>query len=84
MKIEIDLTDEDIVHAVKSRARKSICDEMSTKISTKMIQEQIKIHAPDVIGQIIKDILLESEDIKNKVRIEIEKETKAKLKKLMG
>lgn len=84
MKIEIDLTDEDIVHAVKSRARKSVCDEMANKISTKMIQEQIKIHAPDVIGQIVKELLLESEDIKNKVRAEIEKETKAKLKKLMG
>ena len=83
MKIELDISEDEITQAIKSRYKKAICDEVSTKISTKLIQEKIRLVSSDLIERMVKELILDSEEIKTRIKAEMEKEIKAKLKKLM-
>ena len=82
MKIEIEVTEEDIKEAVELRIKKTICEEMVGYISDKMIRTKMDELANQVVENAVNKVASESKAIEDRVRAELEKKILNKLKKL--
>jgi hypothetical protein len=82
MKIEIEVTEQDIKEAVERRIKKTVCEEMVGYISDKLIRSKMEELANQAVENAVKKVASESKSIEARVRAELEKKILNKLKKL--
>ena len=82
MKIEIEVTEQDIKEAVERRIKNTVCEEMVGYISDKLIRSKMEELANQAVENAVKKVASESESIEARVRAELEKKILNKLKKL--
>lgn len=82
MKIEIEVTEQDIKEAVERRIKKTVCEEMVGYISDKLIRTKMDELANQAVENAVKKVASESKSIEGRVRAELEKKILNKLKKL--
>lgn len=75
MKIEIEVTEQDIKEAVERRIRKTVCEEMVGYISDKMIRTRMDELANQAVENAVKKVASESKSIEARVRGELEKKS---------
>ena len=82
MKIEIEVTEQDIKDAVERRIKKTVCEEMVGYVSNKLIRTKMEELANEAVENAVRKIAGESKSIEAKIRAELEKKILNKLKKL--
>jgi hypothetical protein len=82
MKIEIEVTEQDIKEAVERRIKNTVCEEMVGYISDKLIRSKMEELANQAVENAVKKVASESKSIEARVRAELEKKILNKLKKL--
>jgi len=79
MKIEIEVTEEEIKSAVERKVRSAVADQTNNWGVDTYIKEQIKAQWKGIVDSLVKEALNDSANLKNKISAEIERKLKAQL-----
>lgn len=83
MKLEIEITEDEIRSEVESKIRAAISDRSSYWQSDDYIKNQVKAKWETAVDAIIQDVLNNSQVIREKVEAEVERKIRAQLASLM-
>lgn len=79
MKLEIEITEDEIKTALERKVRVAIADQTAQYSVDAYIKEQVKLHWQGAVDSLVKEALLDTPRLKEKVANEIEKKLKAQL-----
>jgi hypothetical protein len=79
MKIEIEVTEEEIKSAVERKVRSAVADQTNNWGVDTYIKEQIKAQWKGIVDTLVKEALNDSAKLKDKITAEIERKLKAQL-----
>ena len=83
MKLEIEITEEEIRGEVARKVRAAISDQSNHWHSVDYIKDQVKAQWKTAVDAIIQDVLNNSQVIREKVEAEVERKIRAQLASLM-
>ena len=83
MKLEIEITEDEIKSAVERKVRTAIADQTNQWNVDSYIKETVKKHWQEAVQQLVVDGLADSERLKEKVRTSIEAKLKGQITALM-
>ena len=83
MKLEIEITEQEIRDALERKVRVAIADQTNNYRSDDFIKEQVKLAWSSAVTSMINEQLADSEAIKNKIRASIEAKLKGQLTAMM-
>jgi len=83
MKLEIEITEEELRDAIERRVRAAIYDQTNSYVADAYIKEQVKIHWKVAVDLMIKEVLNDKDD-KNKLREKIMEELEKKLREQLA
>ena len=84
MKLEIEITEEEIKSAIKRKVRTAIADQTSNYGVEQYIKESVKSKWREVVDRMVEEYLSDSEKLKAKVISEVDKKLKAKIQAVMN
>ena len=84
MKLEIEITEEEIKSAIKRKVRTAIADQTSNYGVEQYIKESVKSKWKEVVDRMVEEYLSDSEKLKAKVISEVDKKLKAKIQAVMN
>ena len=84
MKLEIEITEEEIKSAIERKVRTAIADQTSNYGVEQYIKESVKSKWKEVVDRMVEEYLSDSEKLKAKVISEVDKKLKAKLQAVMN
>lgn len=79
MKLEIEITPEELRSAIERKVRTAIADQTNQWGVDVYIREQVKAHWQAAVGELIAEALHDSETLRSKITAEIEKKIRAQL-----
>lgn len=79
MKIEIEITEEEIKNAIERKVRDAIADQTNAWVFDNYVKEEVKKAIPAAVSNLISERLADHDGIKNKVIEKIEKAMAAKI-----
>ena len=79
MKLEIEITEDEIKSAIERKVRTSIADQTSQWGTDTYIQQQVKIHWEESVDALITEAIGNSESLRAKINTAIEKKLRAQL-----
>ena len=79
MKLEIEITEEEIKSSVERKVRTAIADQTSQWGTDTYIQQQVKIHWEESVDALITEAIGNSEALRAKINTAIEKKLRAQL-----
>ena len=83
MKLEIEITEEEIKSAVERKVRTAIADQTNQWNTDKFIKERVKAHWCSAIDALVLEVLNDSKPLREKVAAEFEKKLRAQLSAAM-
>ena len=83
MKLEIEITEEEIKSAVERKVRTAIADQTNQWGTDRYIKEAVSAKWKDVVDQIVLDCLQNSEQMKAKILTQIEAKLRGQLNTVM-
>jgi hypothetical protein len=83
MKLEIEITQEEIKSAVERKVRKAIADESNSWLVDSYIKEQVKKHWQEAVDSLIKEEIANSHKLKEKIQKSIEAKLRGQITALM-
>mgnify|MGYP003500302181 FL=1 len=84
MKLEIEITEEEIKSAIKRKVRTAIADQTSNYGVEQYIKESVRSKWKEVVDRMVEEYLSDSEKLKAKVISEVDKKLKAKIQAVMN
>ena len=84
MKVEIEITEEEIKSAIERKVRTAIADQTSNYGVEQYIKESVKSKWKEVADRMVEEYLSDSEKLKAKVISEVDKKLKAKIQAVMN
>ena len=84
MKLEIEITEEEIKSAIERKVRTAIADQTSNYGVEQYIKESVKSKWKEVVDRMVEEYLSDSEKLKAKVISEVDKKLKAKIQAVMS
>ena len=84
MKLEIEITEEEIKSAIERKVRTAIADQTSNYGVEQYIKESVKSKWKEVVDRMVEEYLSDSEKLKAKVVSEVDKKLKAKIQAVMN
>lgn len=84
MKLEIEITEEEIKSAIERKVRTAIADQTSNYGVEKYIKDSVKSKWKEVVDSMVEEYLSDSEKLKLKVISEVDKKLKAKIQVVMN
>ncbi len=84
MKLEIEITEEEIKSAIERKVRTAIADQTSNYGVEQYIKESVKSKWREVVDRMVEEYLSDSEKLKAKVISEVDKKLKAKIQAVMN
>lgn len=84
MKLEIEITEDEIKSAVERKVRTAIADQTSNYGVESYIKESVKSKWKEVVDRMVEEYLSDSEKLKAKVISEVDKKLKAKIQAVMN
>ncbi len=84
MKLEIEITEEEIKSAIERKVRTAIADQTSNYGVEQYIKESVKSKWKEVADRMVEEYLSDSEKLKAKVISEVDKKLKAKIQAVMN
>ena len=84
MKLEIEITEEEIKSAIERKVRTAIADQTSNYGVEQYIKESVKSKWKEVVDRMVEEYLSDSEKLKAKVISEVDKKLKAKIQAVMN
>jgi hypothetical protein len=79
MKLEIEITEEEIKSAVERKVRAAIADQTNQWNTDQFIKERVKAHWGSAIDALVLEVLGDSKTLREKVAAEFEKKLRAQL-----
>ena len=79
MKIEIEITEEEIKSAMERKVRSAISDQTNQWGVDAYIKDQVKAHWKDIVNQMILDQVSNSASLKEKIVAEVERKLRAQI-----
>ena len=84
MKVEIEITEEEIKSAIERKVRTAIADQTSNYGVEQYIKESVRSKWKEVVDRMVEEYLSDSEKLKAKVISEVDKKLKAKIQAVMN
>ena len=84
MKLEIEITEDEIKSAIERKVRTAIADQTSNYGVEQYIKESVKSKWKEVADRMVEEYLSDSEKLKAKVISEVDKKLKAKIQAVMN
>jgi len=84
VKLEIEITEEEIKSAIERKVRTAIADQTSNYGVEQYIKESVKSKWREVVDRMVEEYLSDSEKLKAKVISEVDKKLKAKIQAVMN
>ena len=84
MKLEIEITEEEIKSAIERKVRTAIADQTSNYGVEQYIKESVRSKWKEVVDRMVEEYLSDSEKLKAKVISEVDKKLKAKIQAVMN
>ena len=84
MKLEIEITEEEIKSAIERKVRTAIADQTSNYVVEQYIKESVRSKWKEVVDRMVEEYLSDSEKLKAKVISEVDKKLKAKIQAVMN
>ena len=84
MKLEIEITEEEIKSAIERKVRTALADQTSNYGVEQYIKESVKSKWKEVVDRMVEEYLSDSEKLKAKVISEVDKKLKAKIQAVMN
>jgi len=79
MKLEIEITEEELRSAIERKVRTSIADQTNSYGTDAYIKEQVKAHWKAAVDTLVDDALKDSTVMRKKIAAELEKKLRAQL-----
>jgi hypothetical protein len=79
MKLEIEITEEELKSAVERKVRTAIADQTNQWGTEKYIREQVKLHWQNTVDTLVKEALTDSKVLHEKIAAELEKKLRAQI-----
>jgi hypothetical protein len=83
MKLEIEITEEEIKSAVERKVRAAIADQTNQWNADQFIKDRVKAHWGSAIDALVLEVLNDSKSLREKVAAEFEKKLRAQLSAAM-
>jgi len=84
LKLEIEITEDEIKSAIERKVRTAIADQTSNYGVEQYIKESVKSKWKEVVDRMVEEYLSDSEKLKAKVISEVDKKLKAKIQAVMN
>ncbi len=84
MKVEIEITEEEIKSAIERKVRTAIAEQTSNYGVEQYIKESVRSKWKEVVDRMVEEYLSDSEKLKAKVISEVDKKLKAKIQAVMN
>ncbi len=84
MKLEIEITEDEIKSAIERKVRTAIADQTSNYGVEQYIKDSVKSKWKEVVDRMVEEYLSDSEKLKAKVISEVDKKLKAKIQAVMN
>ena len=79
MKLEIEITEEELKSAIERKVRTAVADQTNSYGTDNYIKEQVKAHWKAAVDALIIDALKNSRKLREKIASELEKKLRAQL-----
>ncbi len=79
MKIEIEITEEEIRSAIERKARTAIADQVNSYLADDYIRSQMKEHWKAAVDNLIVEEMYNSQSLREKIRGEFERKLRLQL-----
>jgi len=83
MKLNIEITEEEIKSAIERKIRVAIADESNSWNADRFIKEQVKKHWAESVEKVVSECLADTPRIKEKITAAIEAKLKGQLTAIM-
>jgi uncharacterized protein YaaW (UPF0174 family) len=84
MKLEIEVTEEEIKSAIERKVRTAIADQTSSYGTDQYIQKSVKEYWQKAVDDMVVEYLSNSEAIKKRIADNVEKKLKAKINAILS
>lgn len=79
MKLEIEITEDEIRSAIKRKVRTAIADQTNQWNTDAYIKAQVKEHWKLAVDRLVEEVLNDSKTLREKIAAELEKKLRAQL-----
>ena len=79
MKLEIEITDEEIKSAIERKVRVAVADQSNQWGADDYIKSSIKNHWNDIVDKLVMDAISDSENLREKIVYELERKLRTQL-----
>lgn len=79
MKLEIEITEEELRSAVERKVRTAVADQTNQWNVDQYIKEQVKAHWHSAVDALVQETLNDSKTLREKIAAELEKKLRAQL-----
>lgn len=79
MKLEIEITEEELRSAIERKVRTAVADQTNSYGTDTYIKEQVKAHWKSAVDALVDDALKDSRVLREKIAMELEKKLRAQL-----
>ena len=79
MKLEIEITEDEIRSAIERKVRTVIADQTNVYNYDLYIKEQVKAHLKKAVDQLIVEVMYDSQSLREKIRGEFERKLRLQL-----
>lgn len=83
MKLEIEITEAEIKSAIERKVRTAIADQTNQWSTDNYIKERVKSHWQNSVDTMVKDLLENSETLRQKIGAEVERKMRLKVAAVM-
>ena len=83
MKLEIEITEAEIKAAIERKVRVAIADETNSFRTDQYIKERVKMHWASCVDNVIKELIIDTPKLREKIQASIEAKLKAQVTALM-
>ena len=79
MKLEIEITEEELRSAIERKVRTAVADQTNHYGTDVYIKDQVKAHWKNAVDVMVADVLKDSKTLREKIAAELEKKLRAQL-----
>ena len=79
MKLEIEITEEELRSAIERKVRTAVADQTNSYVMDAYIKEQVKAHWKAAVGALVDEALKDSTVLREKIAAEMERKLRAQL-----
>lgn len=83
MKLEIEITEEEIRSAIERKVRTAVADQTNNYGTDMYIKEQVKVHWKAAVDNLVNEALRDSKALRQKIAAELEKKLRANIAKAL-